>query len=255
MNRTVVVTGAGAGIGAAITASFAAAGDRVFACDISSEHLENMMSKTEGHVEPVVLDVSDESLVQEIMIRAQTDTGSLDVLVNNAGVADGKASVLEMSTRLWERVLTINLTGAFLCAREAARLMVPQGRGRIINIASISVLSGRTNGVAYTASKAGMFGMTRRLAYELGPHGITTNCILVGAIDTDIWHSSQSILGDDFPPGEHIPMSEELRRELVPARRRGNPEEIAAAVLYLASDTAAFVNGASLPVDGGRLAV
>jgi NAD(P)-dependent dehydrogenase (short-subunit alcohol dehydrogenase family) len=254
MSRTVVVTGGAAGIGAAITRAFAAAGDRVFAGDISRDGLDAIISSVEG-VEPLVFDVSDEDAVRRAMQQAHEATGSLDVVINNAGVADGKPDVVDMTTRLWDRVIAINLTGTFYCAREAARLMVPQRRGRIINIASISVLSGRTNGVAYTASKAGVFGLTRRLAYELGPHGITTNCILTGAIETDIWSHSQSILGDDFPAGEHIPLSEELRNELVPARRRGSTEEVAAAAVYLASEGAAYVNGASLPVDGGRLAV
>jgi NAD(P)-dependent dehydrogenase (short-subunit alcohol dehydrogenase family) len=255
MSRTVFVTGAAAGIGAAITRAFAAAGDHVFAGDISGERLDALVGEVAGKVEPVLLDVADEGSVRDAVKRAYDATGSLDVVINNAGVADGQPGIVDMSTGLWNRVIAINLTGTFFGAREAARIMVPQGRGRIINIASISVLSGRTNGAAYTASKAGVFGLTRRLAYELGPHGITANCILVGAIDTEIWGNSQGIIGDDFPLGEHLPLAPEVRKELYRAGRRGTPDEIAAAAVYLASEGAAFVNGVALPVDGGRLAV
>jgi NAD(P)-dependent dehydrogenase (short-subunit alcohol dehydrogenase family) len=255
MSRTVVVTGAGAGIGEAITHAFAMAGDRVFATDISEERLQAVVDQIDGLIEAVVLDVTDEDAVRRVLESAHGKTGALDVMVANAGVADGKPALVDTTTRLWRRVIDINLTGAFFCMREAARLMIPQKHGRIINIASISALSGRTNGAAYIASKAGVAGLTRRLAYELGPHGITTNALLVGAITTDIWQTSQGVLGDDFPPGEHVPLSEDARRELSPSRRFGTPNEVASAVLYLASEAAGFVNGASLPVDGGRLAV
>jgi NAD(P)-dependent dehydrogenase (short-subunit alcohol dehydrogenase family) len=253
MSRTVFVTGGAAGIGSGIVAAFAAAGDRVFAVDISAERLAKAVALIGGQVEPVVLDVSDEDAVQAAIGRVHASAGSLDVVVNNAGVADGKPDVTDMTTSVWERVLAINLTGTFYCAREAARIMVPQGHGRIINIASISVFSGRANGVAYSASKAGVYGLTRRMAIELAPHNVTSNCVLVGGVDTEIWSTSQDILGTDFH--DHEPLSEEVRDVIVPARRFGTAEEIAAAVMYLASDAAGFVNGVALPVDGGQLAV
>jgi 3-oxoacyl-[acyl-carrier protein] reductase len=254
MSRTVIVTGAGSGIGAAMAAAFAGIGDRVFACDISGERAEEVSAELGDRVVPVVLDVSDEEAVIRAIRDADAQTGRLDVLISNAGVGDGKPDFIDTTTELWRRVLDINLSGAFYAGREAARLMVPRGTGRIVNVASVSTFSGRANGVPYTVSKAGMFGLTQRLAYELGPHGITVNAILPGAITTGIGATTAEVLGEAMPDVSHPLLTADDLRGLVPAARRGTADEVAAAAVFLASTEASYVNGVMLPVDGGWLA-
>jgi NAD(P)-dependent dehydrogenase (short-subunit alcohol dehydrogenase family) len=254
MSRTVVVTGAGSGIGAAIATAFAEVGDRVYGCDISQARIEEVCARLGENAKPVVLDVSDEQAVQGIIRQADEETGQLDVLVNNAGVADGKPDLVNATTELWRRVLDINLSGSFYAGREAARIMVPRGSGRIINMASVSTFSGRANGVPYSASKAGIMGLTQRMAFELGPHGITVNAILPGAITTGIGATTEEVLGDAFPNVSHPLLSAEALRSIVPVGRRGSPEEVAAAAIFLASEAASYINGVMLPADGGWLA-
>jgi NAD(P)-dependent dehydrogenase (short-subunit alcohol dehydrogenase family) len=254
MSRTVVITGAGSGIGAASAQAFAANGDRVFVCDISSERAQAAAATAGGDARPFVLDVADESAVQHVVSRAHEETGSVDVLVNNAGIGDGQPTMVETPTDLWRRVLDINLSGSFYGARAAAAIMLEQGSGRIINVASVSTFSGRANGVPYTVSKAGILGMTQRLAFELGPHGITVNAILPGAISTAIWGTTQEILGDDMPPQHPREGARDQMLARIPAGRPGTADEVASAILYLASEGASYINGVMLPVDGGWLA-
>jgi NAD(P)-dependent dehydrogenase (short-subunit alcohol dehydrogenase family) len=254
VSRTVVVTGAGSGIGAGIARAFVELGDHVYGCDISRERIEQLCAELGDNTTPVVLDVSDEEAVQRAVRAADEETGRLDVLVNNAGVGDGKPPLTETTTELWRRVLDINLSGSFYAGREAARIMLPRGAGRIINVASISTFSGRVNGIPYTVSKAGVFGLTQRMAFELGPHGITVNAILPGTVESGIAATTPEVLGDAFPGGEQPRTSDEALRMLVPAGRRGSPGEVAVAAVFLASEAASYVNGVMLPVDGGWLA-
>jgi len=254
MSRTVVITGAGSGIGAAIAAAFAHLGDRVYGCDISGDRINEACAGLGDDVTPVVLDVADEEAVQRVIRDANEQTGQLDVLVNNAGVGDGKPDFAHTTTELWRRVLDINLSGTFYAGREAARIMVPRGHGRIVNMASVSTFSGRANGIPYTVSKAAIFGLTQRMAFELGPHGVTVNAILPGAITTGIGATTPEILGDLFPDVSHPLISDEAMRNLVPVGRRGTPEEVAVAAVFLASDEASYINGVMVPVDGGWLA-
>jgi NAD(P)-dependent dehydrogenase (short-subunit alcohol dehydrogenase family) len=253
VSRTVVITGGGSGIGAATAQAFAAAGDCVFVCDISAERAEGVVEQIGADARAYVLDVSDESAVREAIRGAREATGRLDVVVNNAGIGDGQPDIVETPTELWRRVLDINLSGSFYAAREAAAIMLEQRAGRIINVASISTFSGRANGVPYTVSKAGIFGMTQRLAHELGPHGITVNAILPGAISTGIWENTQEVLADQMPPPRSPAGSREQMLGRIPAGRPGTAEEVASAIVYLASKDAAYVNGVALPVDGGWL--
>ena len=255
MSRTVVITGAGSGIGAAIARAFAKSGDRVYGCDVSRDRIEQICAELGESVTPVVLDVSDEEAVRRAIRDADEQTGRLDVLVSNAGVGDGWPAFVDVTTELWRRVLDINLSGAFYAGREAARIMVPRGEGRIVNIASISTFSARPNGVPYTVSKAGMLGLTQRMAFELGPHGITVNAILPGAITTGIMGNTLEVLGDAYPKdAEVVEDTDEEMRYLVPTGRAGSVEEVAATAVFLASAAASYINGVMLPVDGGLLA-
>jgi NAD(P)-dependent dehydrogenase (short-subunit alcohol dehydrogenase family) len=254
VSRTVLVTGAGSGIGAAIARAFDELGDRVSAADISAERVEAVVGKLSDRARSTAVDVSDEKGIRAAVRSAHEQTGSLDVLVNVAGVADGKPEFVETTTELWRRILDVNLSGTFYASQEAARVMLEQGSGRIINMASISTFSGRPNGVAYTVSKAGILGLTTRMAWELGAHGITVNVILPGAISTGIGANTPELLGDLFPQSSGTLMTAADLASLVPVGRRGTAEEVAAAAVFLASEAASYVNGVALPVDGGYLA-
>jgi NAD(P)-dependent dehydrogenase (short-subunit alcohol dehydrogenase family) len=255
MKRTVVVTGAGSGIGLAIAQAFAEAGDAVFACDVSPERVEAAVATLGDSAQGGVVDVSSFDQVKAFVEGAASETGRLDVMVNNAGVADGKPSITETSIELWRRVLDINLDGCFYGCKVAAEIMISQGNGRIINIASVSSFRGGMNGIPYTVSKAGILGLTRRMAFDGGPSGVTTNAICPGAIATDIPANSRSVLGADFPESSQgIGTPTDMIKLLVPAGRRGSPEEVAAVALFLASEAAGYVNGVAVPVDGGWLA-
>ena len=254
MSRTVVVTGAGSGIGAAIARAFDQLGDRVSAFDISSERLEAVLGELSDRARGTVVDVSDEEDIRGAVKTANDEAGSLDVLVNVAGVADGKPEFVQTTTELWRRILDVNLSGTFYASQEAARIMIEQGSGRIINMASISTFSARANGAAYTVSKAGIYGLTQRLAWELGSHGITVNAILPGAITTGIGGNTRELLGDLFPQSSGGLMTAADLAALVPVGRRGTADEVAAAAVFLASEAASYINGVALPVDGGLLA-
>ena len=170
-SRTVVVTGAGSGIGRAIAEAFAAENDTVYVCDISAERTAEVAAALGAPERGGTVDVSDEDQIGAFLRAAHEQTGRLDVLVNAAGIFDGYAGVTETSAGLWRKILDVNLTGCFLGAKAAAELMIPQGSGRIISIGSIATFRGGADGIAYSAAKAGMHGMTRRLALDVGRHG------------------------------------------------------------------------------------
>jgi NAD(P)-dependent dehydrogenase (short-subunit alcohol dehydrogenase family) len=254
--RTVAVTGAGSGIGRAIAAAFAAEGDRVHVCDISAPRLEATLGRLPG-ASGAVVDVADAAALRAFLEDAADGTG-LDVLVNCAGIFDGYAGIEETSKDLWDRIIDINLTGAFNGCKIAAELMRRNGAGRIINIGSIASFSGGADGLAYTASKAGLLGLTRRLAFDVGPHGITANVICPGTIATDIRANSAEILGDaavDMDRGVGVALGADTRDFLVRVGRAGTVDEVAATAVFLASDGAAYINGETIAVDGGWLSV
>jgi NAD(P)-dependent dehydrogenase (short-subunit alcohol dehydrogenase family) len=253
--RTVVVTGAGSGIGLAIANAFAAAGDTVYACDVNGDRLEHATAALGPSVHARVADVSSYDEVEQLIQTAKTETGRLDVLVNNAGIADGKADITQTSLDLWRRIMSINLDGCFHGCKAAAAIMIEQGHGRIVNMSSISSFKGAVNGVAYTASKCAIVGLTKRVAADLGPSGITVNAVCPGSIVTAIGANSEALLGAAYPSGNQSTTSDERIRELVPTGRRGSADEVAATVLFLASAEAGYINGAEIPVDGGWVAM
>jgi NAD(P)-dependent dehydrogenase (short-subunit alcohol dehydrogenase family) len=258
MTRTVAITGAGSGIGRSIARAFADNGDRVFACDISQSRLNETLGELGANAEGAIVDVSDYEALQEFLKDAAASDG-LSVLVNNAAVFDGYAGVAETTVELWGRVLEINLSGYFFGCKIAAELMMAQGSGRIVNIGSVASFRGSADGIAYTASKAGILGLTRRLAIDLAQHGVTANVICPGAITTDIRRNSEEILAGiattEMDRGVTATMSQEILDWVIPMHRKGTPEEVAALALFLASKEAAYITGASLAVDGGWLAV
>lgn len=249
--RTVAITGAGAGIGKAIAESFLAAGETVYIGDISEERLR-LAEQSLGHgVRTHVLDVSDYSQMSDFVGVAIAETGRLDVFVNNAGLFDGYAGIHDTSAELWRRIIDVNLTGYFNGCKAASEVMAAAGVGRIINIGSVAGKRGAADGLSYAASKAGIEGMTRRLAIDLGPSGVTANVVAPGVTATDIRANSAEQIGGLVNMDSGVGTSKELMDFLIPVGRPGRADEVASAVFFLASDTAAYITGQTLHVDGG----
>ncbi len=258
-SKVAVVTGAGSGIGRAIALAMAAQGANVAVVDIdktaANETLVQIAREATGDVSSVALeaDTSRAADINSAVTMAVDELGPLDIMVNNAGILDGYFNVDEVDEAVWSRVLAINLTGVFLGCRRALEEMLPRGRGRIINMASVAGLGGTGGGAAYVASKHGVVGLTRQMAVAYSERGITINAICPGPIVTNLRQNSQRLLGPGVPDmsGRGIAVSDEQVRAVVPAGRRGTVEEIAAAACFLASDEAGYITGHTLVVDGG----
>ena len=235
--RVALITGAARGIGAATARAFADAGARVALLDREAAEVEAVARETGGTACPA--DVTDDAAVRRAVDGVVARWGRLDILVNNAGIVRD-AVLADVKDEDWAATLDVNLRGAMLCARAAVPHMRAAGFGRILSATSIVARTGNYGQTAYVASKAGIIGLTRAWARELGPRGITANAVAPGFIDTDMVKS--------VPPKV---MAELLSR--TPAGRMGRPEEVANVYLFLASDLASFVNGAVVGVDGGLL--
>ncbi|HSN06942.1 MAG TPA: 3-oxoacyl-ACP reductase FabG [Candidatus Angelobacter sp.] len=234
MSRVVLVTGGNRGIGLAIARAFVAAGDRVAVTSRSGQAPEEL---TGAGVLVVTADVTDTASVDAAFDRVEAELGPVEVVVANAGITrDGL--VLRMSDDDISAVLETNLVGALRVARRAAKGMVRLRRGRLVFVSSVVGLLGSAGQANYAASKAGLVGVARSLARELGGRGITANVVTPGFVDTDM----TAVLSD------------ERRAEIsaaVPLGRYASPDEVAGTVVFLASDAAAYITGAVIPVDGG----
>jgi NAD(P)-dependent dehydrogenase (short-subunit alcohol dehydrogenase family) len=227
--RTVLVTGGNRGIGRAIAQAFVKQGDRVAVTHRGSGAPEGMFG--------VQCDITDSAAVDGAFAAVEAELGPVEVLVANAGITDDTL-LLRMTDEQFERVLDTNLTGAFRCAKRASGKMLRARWGRMIFISSVVGLYGGPGQVNYAASKAGLVGMARSITRELGSRNITANVVAPGFIDTE--------MTDVLP--------EARRAEIltaIPAGRLAHPDEVAAAVTWLASDASAYVSGAVIPVDGG----
>lgn len=235
-----LVTGAGRGIGRAIALALAGAGADVALFDLERSLLEETSSlvEKEGVAGPVLSgDVSDFGTVRDEIGRLLADWGRLDILVNNAGITRD-ALLLRMDEEDWDRVLAVNLKGAFNTCRAAARTMMKQKSGAVVNVASIVGLVGNAGQANYAASKGGLIAFTKSLAKELAPRGVRANAVAPGFISTGMT--------------EAIP--EEIRGKMleqIPLSRIGSPEDVARAVLFLASPASGYVTGQVMVVDGG----
>jgi len=254
--RMAVVTGAGSGLGRAIAQMLAARGAAVAAIDLdgaTAKETAQLVAGAGGRAASYPADVSRAADVDQAITAAVRDLGPLEIMVNNAGVLDGYFDVDEMDEGLWRRVIDIDLTSVFLGCKRALKEMLPRGRGRIVNMASVAGLNGTGGGPAYIAAKHGVVGLTRQMAVVYSSRGITVNCVCPGPILTGLRQHSQTILGPGVPDmsGRGVAVSDEQIRGLVPAGKRGTVDDVAAAVCYLASDEAGYVTGHSLVVDGG----
>jgi NAD(P)-dependent dehydrogenase (short-subunit alcohol dehydrogenase family) len=242
-DQVVAVTGGALGIGRATGLAFAAEGAAVALGDIeiaAAGAVAREITGRGGKAIAIPVDVGDAGQVQALVERVVAEFGRLDVMFANAGIAHS-APFLEHPETQWQRVLRVNLTGVFLCCQAAARQMVKQGGGRIITTASINGFRGIENLVGYNVTKAGVVELTRTMAVELAPYRITVNAIAPAQIDTRLTRG----------------LREDARRrrvERIPMGRFGEPEEVARAALFLASDDASYITGHTLAVDGGYLA-
>jgi NAD(P)-dependent dehydrogenase (short-subunit alcohol dehydrogenase family) len=240
-NEVVIVTGAGRGIGSVIAHRFAAEGAQVVVADLdeaSARRTADEINAAGGRAIGLKVDVGESVAVHELIETTCRQFGQVDVLVNNAGIGLNKP-FLTTTLEEWELQLKVNLTGQFLCGQAAARAMVTRGGGRIVNVASISGQRGGQGRAAYGAAKAGVILLTKVMAVELSPLGVRVNAVAPGPVDTD--QSRET----------HTPSTRRAYYDRIPARRYGEREEIAAAVLFLASRESSFVSGHVLNVDGG----
>lgn len=235
--KTVIVTGSGRGIGRIIAEKFAALKAKVVISDLDQDQVDKVAAEIGGETIGIKANVTNSGDIESLFEQTREKFGQVDIVVNNAGITRDTL-MIRMDEKDWDMVLDINLKGSFLVTKTAAKIMMKQRYGRIVNISSIVGINGNAGQANYSASKAGIIGLTKSAAKELAARGITVNAVAPGFIATDM---------TDVLPEQA--KSAFLERTLI--KRPGTPEDVAAAVLFLASDEASYITGQVLAVDGG----
>jgi 2-hydroxycyclohexanecarboxyl-CoA dehydrogenase len=244
VGRVAVVTGAGSGMGLAIGRRLAGTGHRVALLDLNGAAVEQAADDVRangGRALGLAVDVSDRAAVDATLRKVRAELGPIEIMVTSAGI-DEFQPFTEITIDAWERMLAVNLTGTFHCVQAAVPDMLAAGWGRIVTISSSSAQSGAARMVHYVASKGGVVGLTKALALELAPHGITVNTIPPGFIDTEMARRAEA--RGDLPSIDAV-------AKRTPVRRAGTPEDIAAACAFLCSDDAGYITGQLIGVNGG----
>ena len=245
--RTAIITGGGHGLGQEMCRTFTELGAQVWTCDLNHSKLETTRSLCEDRCETRIVDVRDGEAVRAFVVEASKGSGKVDLLVNNAGGVAGQVGrpLEEVSEEDWRVIFDVNLNGAFNFSQAVVPGMKASGWGRIVNISSGAGLRVSLTGIqAYASAKAGLIGLTRQLAHELGEFGITVNCVAPGFVRCNPTTERQwQSYGDE---------GQARLVESIATRRLGQPEDIAHAVAFFASDYASWITGQTLSVDGGR---
>jgi len=241
-DKVVIITGGGSGIGRETGILFAKEGAKVVIADVNEKRgaeTVELIKNAGGEAFFAKLDVSNREQAKQVVKETIAKYGRVDVLINNAGIIQD-ALVVKMTEEQWDKVININLKGPFNCIQAVVEQMISQGSGVILNISSIVALYGNVGQTNYAATKAGLVGMTKTLAKELGKKGIRVNAVAPGFIYTPMTETMpEKIL--------------EMMKEKTPLKRLGTPADVASTLLFLASDDASFINGAVISVDGGLL--
>ena len=235
--KVVLVTGSARGIGRTIAEEFVKLGARVVISDLDQDAVDKVASEIGDSAIGVAANVVKIDDIENLFAKTVEKFGRLDILVNNAGITSDTL-MMRMSEDDWDRVLDTNLKGAFLVTKSAARLMMKQRSGRIVNISSVVGITGNAGQVNYSSSKAGLIGLTKSTAKELASRGVTVNAVAPGFIETDMTKALSDSARDNL-------------LSVVPLKRAGTPADVAAAVLFLASEKAAYISGEVIRVDGG----
>lgn len=243
-DKVVVVTGAGSGIGLAMARLFVAEGARLVAADWNASSLETAAWDLGGNIVTVKADVANEAECVGMIDRAVEAYGRIDVLVNNAGVMDLFASVADVDNAMWQRCMSVNVDGPMYAMRRAVPLMLAQGGGSIVNVASAAALGGGSAGAAYTASKYALVGLTMSTAYQYARQGLRCNALAVGGVSTNIMDSVRGMTVDQAALARLQPYHASSPGML-------DPIDVANLALFLASDESRHLNGALIPIDMG----
>ncbi len=240
-NRVAVITGGSRGIGYAVAERTLRSGGTVCLWDVDAAQLDLARASlsTLGGVSTQVVDVSDEAAVRHATLDTAERHGRIDILVNNAGITGGNAVAWELSTEVWRRVIDVNLIGPYLTCRSIIPVMLRNGYGRIVNVASIAGKEGNPTASHYSASKAGLIGLTKSLGKELATKNILVNCVTPAAAKTEIFAQMKQ---------EHI----DYMLAKIPMNRFVEPSEVAATICWLASEECSFATGAVFDISGGR---
>jgi len=239
--RVAVVTGGARGLGYSIAERIVLSGGSVSLWDVDAAKLadaDKQLSEAE-HIATATLDLTESASVQAATEATVSRFGKIDILINNAGITGGNAATWEIDPAAWRRVIEVNLVGSFLTSRSIVPVMLRHGYGRIVNVASVAGKEGNPNASHYSASKAGLIGLTKSLGKELASRGILVNCVTPAAANTDLFAQMTP---------EHI----EYMRSKIPMNRFVEPREVAALVCWLASEDCSFSTGAVFDMSGGR---